>query len=184
MEVLKDSACRVAVRVDFAGGVGKGVEVGHLCVPGSAFCGDGTTPHYLAPEDDPAPLTHLGETPPVADADPELRDLLLRTASELAGERRVHEAPVWTTDAIFRETPPKLRRWRELGAACVDMESSVLFLLGRKFGIRVAAVLAVSDVPGHPEHDLGNAERMHPQLESGADRAVKAVLGAVARVKV
>lgn len=53
--------------------------------------------------------------------------------------------PIWTTDAIYRETRGKVAWFRERGANAVEMECSALFAAAAYRGARAAALLVVSD---------------------------------------
>ncbi|RPI99649.1 MAG: phosphorylase, partial [Deltaproteobacteria bacterium] len=58
---------------------------------------------------------------------------------------RLHAGRVWTTDAPYRETPTKVRRYREEGILGVEMEMSAVFALGMVRNISIGSVLIVSD---------------------------------------
>ncbi|EPR37287.1 nucleoside phosphorylase [Desulfococcus multivorans] len=55
------------------------------------------------------------------------------------------EGLVWSTDAIYRETPEKVTEFQARNALAVEMELSALFTAGRYRGIQIGAVLVVSD---------------------------------------
>ena len=85
------------------------VEDCSVIIPKSAVRDEGTSCHYAPPSDEIA----------VNEKYFELFVSLLRRlgVSYTAGK-------VWTTDAIYRETPAKVQRRREEGCICVDMECS------------------------------------------------------------
>lgn len=56
----------------------------------------------------------------------------------------------WTTDAIYRETPQKIRHFTEKGCQMVDMETSCYFHVGSQLGLSVAALMVISDELFHP----------------------------------
>lgn len=58
---------------------------------------------------------------------------------------RARAAPVWSTDAPFRETTEKVHRYRALGAVAVEMEGAALFAVTEELGIPAGAVYLVSD---------------------------------------
>jgi len=95
-----------------------------------AISEEGTSPLYIPNEDRFAPSARLSA----------------RLVSTLEKEG-VHPrtATCWTTDAFFRETPAKARRFREEGASVVDMEASALFAVAACRGIELASVFVVSD---------------------------------------
>lgn len=57
----------------------------------------------------------------------------------------VSEDPVWTTDAIYRETPGRIEYFKERGCLSVDMESSAFFSFCGRYGLEGASVLYKSD---------------------------------------
>jgi uridine phosphorylase len=55
------------------------------------------------------------------------------------------EGPIWTTDALFRETKGKVRDYAQESILAVDMEFSALATVAIYRGIDLAAALIVSD---------------------------------------
>ncbi|HAD81810.1 MAG: hypothetical protein A2509_04855 [Candidatus Edwardsbacteria bacterium RIFOXYD12_FULL_50_11] len=51
----------------------------------------------------------------------------------------------WCTDAPYRETGAKVREYRKMGAACVEMEGAGLFAVAGEYGVPAAAVFVISD---------------------------------------
>lgn len=68
-----------------------------------------------------------------------VKDTLQRSGISLV------EGKAWTTDAIYRETPERIERFKELGAVAVEMESSALFAAACYRKVRVSALMTVSD---------------------------------------
>jgi uridine phosphorylase len=60
-------------------------------------------------------------------------------------KHRFQEGPVWSTDAIFRETRDKVRHYQDQGVLAVEMELSALFTVGKYRGVEVGGILVVSD---------------------------------------
>ena len=117
----------------WCGSINDGVRTGDVILPGRAWIDDGTSGNYRKPG------------MPGDAADP-AADLQLRLKTRLTGHGvDVREGPVWSTDAIFRETPAKIQRFREKGALAVEMEAAALFAVGGYRGISVGNVLVVSD---------------------------------------
>jgi purine-nucleoside phosphorylase len=79
---------------------------------------------------------------------------------------------VWSTDAVFRETPSKVLRFRKRGAVAVEMEASALFSVGRFRKVKVGALLVVSD-------DLSEATWRHgfrdPEFAEGRQTLCKGI---------
>ncbi|HWG91061.1 MAG TPA: hypothetical protein VNZ52_09470, partial [Candidatus Thermoplasmatota archaeon] len=55
------------------------------------------------------------------------------------------QGPVWTTDAIYRETPERIRHFRDRGAIAVDMETSALLTVAHYRGIPAAGTHIITD---------------------------------------
>jgi uridine phosphorylase len=114
----------------WCGSLHPGSEIGHLFLPLGALPGDGTSPHY-APNHDiiPADDTLCGCLAA------RLRDTVLPWGSGL----------MWSTDALYRETPALLRRCREQGAMAIDLELAALLAVACFRGVRAAGLYIVSD---------------------------------------
>ena len=63
---------------------------------------------------------------------------------------------VWTTDGIFRETAGKLRRRKEAGAICVDMECSAVAALAAFRDIQVCQFFYAADHLSEEAWDMRN----------------------------
>jgi uridine phosphorylase len=101
-----------------------------LVLPTRAVRDEGTSFHYAPP----ARYSH--PHPELAAA---LRDTLKDSGF------RFREAPLWTTDAPYRETAEKIARLRSEGCAAVDMEGAALFSAGRFRNTPVAGLLTAHD---------------------------------------
>jgi len=110
-----------------------------------------------------------------------LKDLLLETGR--TSNSNVKEVDFWTTDALFCETLEFIKALQSVKARGIDMESSILFLLGSLFNLKTSSILAVTDLPGHPEYDLLESNQIHPNLEKGIDDAIKIVINALPKIK-
>lgn len=121
------------------GGVGRGVEVGDLVLPAEVTREEGTSFHYVA-------------DPKNAYPDEGLLAALRAFLQRLDGPT-VHEGKTISTDAPFRQTLRKERRWRDEGILGVDMEMSALLTVARYHGIPAVGLLIVSD-----KHDLDGAK--------------------------
>jgi uridine phosphorylase len=115
----------------WCGAVSFEVQIGDIIVPDLALIDEGTSKDYLS--------GNFTESKPSL----VLQNRLKKILSEK--NIRFHEGAVWSTDAIFRETPKKVAAYREKGALGVDMETSALFSSGQFRNIQVGCVLVVSD---------------------------------------
>jgi purine-nucleoside phosphorylase len=55
------------------------------------------------------------------------------------------QGAVWTTDGVFRETPSKVRSFRDKGAVAVEMEFSALLSAAVFYRLSLTGVMVVSD---------------------------------------
>lgn len=117
--------------VGACGGLQRTLRVGDIVLPDEAISEEGTSRLY----------TRSG---PRFRPDPGLSQLLEWTARVEGVE--VKRGPIWTTDAPYRETPAKIKRYSRLGAIGVDMETSALFAVARVRKARMAGILVVSDL--------------------------------------
>jgi purine-nucleoside phosphorylase len=122
---------REIVFLGWCGAVSCNVHIGDIIVPDLALIDEGTSRHY-------ASKTVYESRPSFV-----LQNFLKKKLSE--NKIPFHEGAVWTTDAIFRETPQKIAFFQEKGALGVDMETSALFSAGKFRNISVGCILVVSD---------------------------------------
>jgi len=106
------------------------LNIGDLVVPIHAVSEEGTSRHYPAP----------GEK---FRSDSGLNRMLISAIAHTG--RECAKGDIWTTDAIYRETPEKVRRFQELGVLAVDMEISALMAVAAYRSTALAALLVVSD---------------------------------------
>lgn len=115
----------------WCGAIDPRLQTGDILLPTMAFIDEGTSRGYDV----------AGEW-----VDLPTRDLWgeIKGAFEVDGIA-VQEGAVWSTDAVFRETPSKVQAYRRRGALAVEMEVSACLSVARLRGVRFAAVLVVSD---------------------------------------
>ncbi len=103
---------------------------GHLLIPTRAIRGEGTSYHYLEP-------SFYAEMQPGPQA----------VIENLLKEKGLPYllTTVWTTDAFYRETVDKIRRYRALGAVAVEMEASALMALAQFRGVDHGQILYGGD---------------------------------------
>lgn len=128
VEELVKAGARTLIRVGTTGALQPAIALGDLVIATGAARYDGASRAY-------APL----ELPAVADH---------RIVSALIGKARelglpFHVGLVWTSDAFYSEAGTTLETLSRLGVKSVEMECSVLFLLGQLRSLRCGAVLAV-----------------------------------------
>jgi purine-nucleoside phosphorylase len=118
----------------------------------------------------------------ISKPDESLKDILLQAGYSLSNYN-TKAVDFWTTDALFCETLEFIRALQSINVRGIDMESSILFLLGALFNLKTASVLSITDLPGHPEYDLLISNQIHPNMENGIDNAIKIVINALPKIK-
>jgi purine-nucleoside phosphorylase len=119
--------------IGWCGSIHPDVKTGDVIVPEHAIVHEGTSVNYQL--FDQIPWT----TRP---SDLFANDLLQWCRGFHAD---IKAGPVWTTDAIYRETAEKVAYFRNLGALVVEMECSALFSVAAYRQVDLAALLVVSD---------------------------------------
>jgi len=161
LEQLIVLGARRLLYLGFCGALAPSYRIGDLFLPTHAVREEGTSYHYL-----PAEVR--------AGASPSLQTLLYTQAQRL--QLAVHQGPIWTTDALYRETPHKIRQLQQAGVQAVDMEMAALFAVAQYRGCEVGALLIVSDECYHPTWKPGFGA---PRLRQACDAAVTMAMAAV-----
>lgn len=153
------------------GAVAPHVSIGDILLPTGAVIDEGTSCHYAETEDENGkeisrPSERMSDL---------LREVLQK--GEKTPEIPFHEGKIWTTDAIYRETPEKLSRHQGNGVLGVEMELSALFTVGRFRKVSVGGLLVVSDElwsltwrPGFKDERFKKGRRAAASIVAGACR--------------
>jgi uridine phosphorylase len=198
MEMLRNSECKAAIRIDWCGAVRAtgppdnptetGIEVGSVVVPKRVFLTDGTSNQYLQMYAGQVSTNPLFRAHPVLGAEgrayPNQGGTYWSTESNenlydlftqgLTGHNaRGQEDAVWSSDALFCESPEAVDTWKLYGCTAVDMESAAVYLLGALFGIPAISVLGVSNINDSEEYALTKSKKMHPGVLEGMAAAVQ-----------
>ena len=131
METLSAWGARQILFLGWCGAIAPQVHTGDIVLPTGAFIDEGTSPSYEAPTDE----VRL----PSQDFHQTVKHAL--AARGLA----FHEGLVWSTDAVFRETPSKLDAYQRRGGLAVEMEISACLTVAHLRDVAFAAALVVSD---------------------------------------
>jgi uridine phosphorylase len=135
MESLVAKGVEQIIVLGWCGGLSEDIQAGDLIVPDLGLVDEGTSQNYAVLDPElPSSRPHDG-----------LSCKLTRYLDTLDLDRPVIRGPVWTTDAIYRETPKKVAWFRDQGAVAVEMECSALFSIAGFRNIQVTALLVVSD---------------------------------------
>lgn len=118
------------------GGVGvlqEDIPWGGFILPTAGIRDEGTSYHYLSPEEQVTPSPSM-----------------LEKAKEVCERAEVPYASgkVWTTDAPYRETPTRVKAFRKKGAICVDMEATACFAVAKYRNVQLGAIFYGGDYVG------------------------------------
>ena len=134
LESLIAKGARAVIVLGWCGSLSQDLVPGDLVMVEKALVDEGTSRHYMDLSGDlPAVHADTGLTATLAD--------VLGTA----GLDVLPQSTIWTTDAIYRETPEKVAWYKDKGACAVEMECSALFAAAAFRKIPIAALLVVSD---------------------------------------
>ena len=134
LESLIAKGAQAVIVLGWCGGLSPDLAPGDLVVVENALVDEGTSRHYM----------DLRGDLPVVNADTRLTATLGDALGTTGLEAHTH-ATIWTTDAIYRETPEKVAWYKDKGACAVEMECSALFAAAAFRNIPIAALLVVSD---------------------------------------
>lgn len=131
LETLAAWGARQIIFLGWCGAISSALSIGDVIVPSLAWIDEGTSRAYT-PEPGPTARPSMPLTRSITD--------LLKKESIA-----FHQGAIWTTDAIFRETPQKVTHFQNKGVLAVEMELSALFTVSAFLGVALSAILVVSD---------------------------------------
>jgi uridine phosphorylase len=129
-EILCGAGAESLIRVGSCGSLQENVKIGELVIITGALRGDGTSRYYVAENFSTV-------------ATPEIINALKKAADSL--NVRYHLGWIFTTDALFQETPELIQQLNEQNVSSIDMVTSTFLTIAQVRGKRAGAVLAVSD---------------------------------------
>jgi uridine phosphorylase len=130
LEKLIALGAREIIVYGWCGSLRADLGVGELVLPTWGVSEEGTSTHYPV-------AGKVGSSPRLRKV---LRDFFSKTGKDL------REGPIWTTDALYRETREKVVRYGGEGILAVDMEYSALMQVAAFRQVELAAVMMVSDL--------------------------------------
>ena len=154
-EELASFGMKRALFVGYCGSLQQGVRAGDIIVPAEAIREEGTSFHYLPPG---VPAQ------PHQDIQTVIVDCLQRNKVPY------HQGTIWTTDAIYRETTGKVKRYQAEGVLGVEMELAALFAFGMAQRVPIGGMLVVAD---ELSKGTWRPRFFSPQLIRGVRRARK-----------
>jgi uridine phosphorylase len=129
-EILCGAGAEALIRVGSCGSLQENVSIGDLVIVTGALRGEGTSRYYVA--ENFSTIAH-----------PEIVDALKKAADSL--NVRYHLGWIFTTDALFQETPELIQQLSEQNLSSIDMVTSTFLTIAQVRGKKAGAVLAVSD---------------------------------------
>jgi len=129
-EILCGAGAEALIRVGSCGSLQDDIKIGDLVIVTGALRGDGTSRYYVAES-----------FSTIADGD--IVSALKQAADEL--KVRYHLGWIFTTDALFQETPELIQQLNEQNVSSIDMVTSTFLTISQVRGKKAGAVLAVSD---------------------------------------
>jgi uridine phosphorylase len=130
LEKLIVLGARRILVLGWCGSLQPDLKIGDLVIPDRAIPEEGTSQHYPLPHGAPRSDSRLNRVLEIS--------LVEQGFTFTRGE-------IWTTDAIYRETPEKVRRYQEKGVLAVEMEISALLTVAAYRSVSLAGLLVVSD---------------------------------------
>lgn len=129
-EILCGAGAQALIRVGSCGSLKEHVKIGDLIIVTGALRGEGTSSYYVA--------NNFSTR-----AHPEIVDALKRAAESL--QVRFHLGWIFTTDALFQETPELIAQLTEQNVSSIDMVTSAFLTIAQVRKKKAGAILAVSD---------------------------------------
>ncbi|HXF74790.1 MAG TPA: hypothetical protein VNN13_01755 [Methylomirabilota bacterium] len=129
-EILCAAGAESLIRIGSCGSLQENVKVGDLIIVTGALRGEGTSRYYVA--ENYSTLAHA-----------DIVGALKKAAESL--NVRYHQGWIFTTDALFQETPELIRQLNEQKVSSIDMVTSAFLTIAQVRGKKAGAVLAVSD---------------------------------------
>jgi len=129
-EILCAAGAESLIRIGSCGSLQDHVKIGDLVIVTGAIRGEGTTSYYV-----PKNFSTV--------AHPDIVKALKEAAESL--KVRHHLGWIFTTDALFQETPELIQELNEQQVTSIDMVTSTFLTIAQLRKKRAGAILAVSD---------------------------------------
>lgn len=129
-EILCAGGVETLIRIGSCGALQEQIKIGDLIIVTGALRGEGTTSYYV-----PKNFSTLSH--------PEIVRALTEAAKNL--KVRYHLGWVYTTDALFQETPELIGELEQQGISGIDMVTSTFLTVAQVRHKKAGAILAVSD---------------------------------------
>jgi uridine phosphorylase len=158
LEELVAFGVKRAVFLGYCGSIQEGIDIGDIVLPLEAIREEGTSYHYLPKGEKSCPDLTVQNR---------LSNWLEKTGLDC------FRGMIWTTDAPYRETSQKVRRYCAEGVLGVEMEMAAAFAFGRVKEVSIGSVLLVSDEVRERGWRAGFFSR---KLQSTREKVIEALL--------
>jgi uridine phosphorylase len=129
-EILCAGGVESLIRIGSCGALQEEIKIGDLIIVTGALRGEGTTTYYV-----PKNFSTVSH--------PEIVRALTEAAKDL--QVRYHLGWVYTTDALFQETPQLIEELEQQRVSAIDMVTSAFLTIAQVRNKKAGAILAVSD---------------------------------------
>jgi uridine phosphorylase len=129
-EILCAGGVESLIRIGSCGALQEEIKIGDLIIVTGALRGEGTTTYYV-----PKNFSTVSH--------PEIVRALTEAAKDL--QVRYHLGWVYTTDALFQETPELIEELEQQRVSAIDMVTSAFLTIAQVRNKKAGAILAVSD---------------------------------------
>jgi len=129
-EILCGAGAEALIRIGSCGSLQDNIKIGDLVIVTGALRGDGTSRYYVA--ENFSTIAHG-----------DIVSALKQAAEDL--QVRYHLGWIFTTDALFQETPELIQQLNEQNVTSIDMVTATFLTVSQVRGKKAGAVLAVSD---------------------------------------
>lgn len=129
-EILCAGGVESLIRIGSCGALQEEIKIGDLIIVTGALRGEGTTAYYV-----PKNFSTVSH--------PEIVRALTEAAKDL--QVRYHLGWVYTTDALFQETPELIEELEQQRVSAIDMVTSAFLTIAQVRNKKAGAILAVSD---------------------------------------
>lgn len=140
-EQLFMSGCQLLISLSSAGTINEPPEGVNFVLITEAVRDEGTSYHYLPPEDKAKLQPHL---------------IKKIDEATLATKPPFTWAKSWTTDAPYRETPSAIASFAQQGITCVEMEAAALYAFGQA---NKRDILCFAHITNSMAQDSGDFEK-------------------------
>ncbi|NIM16176.1 MAG: hypothetical protein GTO45_29580 [Candidatus Aminicenantes bacterium] len=163
---LAHAGAKNIIRADFCGSLRKEIEVGDIFLVKSAIPDDGISKYYTTPE--------------MLYSDHVLLRVLEDKGKKITEkyDLKLHVGKIRSVDVLFAQTTELLQKWA-IDNEALDMETSALYMISQKFGIKACSILVVSDAKLYEVDPFSSKNFPMNKLMDGVDRLVEILIDAI-----